>query len=203
MTLAAFATAAGALHRISALRNRATSALLARPVRTSTSNTNRTNRAAIPQSKSTNCMATGTSSTSNRRGYQPGDRVVLYDGVCGLCNGGVQMLLKLDTAGIFRYAALQSDAGRDLLRKTGAPDDLSTVVFIDGDEAYTYSDAVLRIGEAMPGFSIPAKLALALVPRPVRDSFYTNVVASNRYWVFGRSDYCTLMHPGYEERFLE
>lgn len=113
------------------------------------------------------------------------------------------MLLKLDTAGVFRYAALQSDAGRELLQMTGAPDDLSTVVFVDGDKAYTYSDAVLRIGEAIPGLGLPAKLALAIIPRPLRDSFYTNVVANNRYWVFGKNDYCTLMQPGYEERFLE
>ncbi len=142
-------------------------------------------------------------SALSRRAYRPTDRVVLYDGVCGLCNGGVQLLLKADTEGILRYAALQSEAGRALLQQTGAPDDLSTVVFVDGGKAYTYSDAVLRIGEALPGLSIPAKLALMLIPRAFRDWFYTHVVANNRYWVFGRNDTCILMQPGYEDRFLE
>ncbi len=134
----------------------------------------------------------------------PARKIVLYDGVCGLCNGGVQWLLRLDTREQLKFAALQSDAGRRLLAETGAPDDLSTVVYIDGDKAYTYSDAVLRIGEALPApLPFPSALARILVPRPFRDAFYTNVVANNRYWIFGRNDSCILMQPGYEERFLQ
>lgn len=130
-------------------------------------------------------------------------KVVLYDGVCGLCNSGVQLLLKLDKEEKFSFAALQSEYGLNLLRETGAPTDLSTVVFVDDGTSYTYSDAVLKIGEEL---SIPfaplSTLTRLLVPRPFRDSFYTNVIANNRYWVFGKNDSCILMQPGYENRFL-
>lgn len=134
----------------------------------------------------------------------PPRKIVLYDGVCGLCNGGIQFLLRLDTEKKLKYAALQSGPGLQLLAETGAPDDLSTVVFIDGDNAYTYSDAVLRIGEVLPApLPFPATLARVLVPRLFRDAFYTNVVANNRYRIFGRSESCTLLQPGYEDRFLQ
>lgn len=130
-------------------------------------------------------------------------KIVLYDGVCGLCNSGVQLLLKLDREEKFSFAALQSERGMDLLRETGAPTDLSTVVYVDDGTSYTYSDAVLKIGE---GLSLPyaplSMLTRVLVPRPFRDAFYTNVIANNRYWVFGRNDSCILIQPGYEDRFL-
>jgi len=130
-------------------------------------------------------------------------KVVLYDGVCGLCNSGVQLLLKLDKEEKFSFAALQSEYGLNLLRATGAPTDLSTVVYVDEDASYTYSDAVLKIGEEL---SLPyaplSVLTRVLVPKPFRDAFYTNVIANNRYWVFGKNDSCILMQPGYEDRFL-
>lgn len=131
-------------------------------------------------------------------------KVVLYDGVCGLCNGGIQWLLRLDRKEKLKFAALQSESGRALLEEAGAPDDLSTVVYIRGDTAYTYSDAVLRIGEELDlPLAASAAMARVLVPQPMRDLFYTDVVAKNRYRVFGKSDSCTLLQPGYEHRFLQ
>lgn len=131
------------------------------------------------------------------------ERIVLYDGVCGLCNRAVQWLLRADQAGKLKFAALQSDAGRALLAETGAPDDMSTMVFVDQGTAYTHSDAVLRIGEHLPSFSAAALFARLMVPRPIRDAFYTHVVANNRYWLFGQSDSCMLRQRGHEDRFLE
>lgn len=132
------------------------------------------------------------------------DRVVLFDGACVLCNTGVDILLRLDPNARFKLAALQSTPGRALTHAFGCPDDLSTVVFVDGDVAYVRSDAVLRLAAQLdvPALAVPAKVALAAVPRPVRDFVYTEIVARNRYWVFGKSDSCRMMEPGEEHRFI-
>src|SRR6185436_17873752 len=76
--------------------------------------------------------------------------LVLYDGTCGLCNRSVQLILRHDRRGRFRFAALQSDTGRALLAKHGLPmDALDTVVLVDGDRAYSKSRAALRIAGMM------------------------------------------------------
>lgn len=138
------------------------------------------------------------------RGYKNTDKVVLYDGVCGLCNRGVRALLRLDTDAKFKYAALQSDAGHVLLKRHGAPTDLSTMVYVANGKAYTRSDAVLNIAKDLGSpLALPATLVAATVPRPVRDFVYTRIIARNRYAVFGKSDVCQLVHGGYEGRFLE
>jgi predicted DCC family thiol-disulfide oxidoreductase YuxK len=137
------------------------------------------------------------------KGFVPSkDRVVVFDGVCVMCNRGVDFLLRWDSARQFKYAALQSEAGQALALKYGAPRDLSTMVYIEGERAYVRSDAVLRIGARLFGFAPAARLALLTVPRPMRDWFYTNVVAKNRYDVFGKRDECRLVEPGQEDRFL-
>jgi predicted DCC family thiol-disulfide oxidoreductase YuxK len=137
------------------------------------------------------------------KGFDPAsDRVVVFDGVCVMCNRGVDFCLRWDTAKQFKYAALQSEAGRALTLKYGAPRDLSTMVYIEDNTAHTRSEAVLRIGQRLFAFAPLARLALLTVPRPARDWFYTNVVAKNRYDVFGKRSECRVVEPGQEDRFL-
>jgi predicted DCC family thiol-disulfide oxidoreductase YuxK len=141
--------------------------------------------------------------TLRGKGWSPSDRVVVFDGVCVMCNSGVDFLLRWDTANQFKYAALQSDAGRALVVKYGAPADLSTMVYVENGNAYVRSEAVLRIaGRLGILLGIPAQATLLVIPRPLRDWFYTNVVAKNRYDVFGKRDQCRLVEPGQENRFL-
>lgn len=136
-------------------------------------------------------------------GYNPGDRVLLFDGVCVLCNAGVDFVLRYDGDAAFKFAALQSDVGMRLLERYGAPNDLSTVVLLEGDRAYTKSDAVLRAGRALGfPFAPPAQLALLAIPAPLRDALYTYGLAKNRYALFGQKDECTLMRPEHRDRFL-
>lgn len=111
-------------------------------------------------------------------------------------------MLRWDTAEQFKFAALQSEAGRALTLKYGAPQDLSTMVYIENGEAHVRSEAVLRIGRRLFAFAPVARLALLTVPRPMRDWFYTNVVAKNRYDLFGKRDECRLVEPGKEHLFL-
>lgn len=128
--------------------------------------------------------------------------VILFDGVCNLCNGGVNFMLDWDKQGVYRMAALQSDAGRKLLVRSGrAPDDISSIVLVEEDGSYIRSDAVLRIATRL---ALPLPLVATLgwpVPRPVRDTLYDQV-ANNRYNLFGRTPSCRLSDTRFEERFL-
>lgn len=139
-----------------------------------------------------------------RKGYRPGDKVVIFDGVCAMCNSGVDFVMREDASRQFKFAALQSETGIALTEKFGCPSDLSTMVYIEGDQAYVRSEAMLRIGRRLGWFfSIPSELALLLVPKRLRDFVYTDVIAKNRYRVFGKRDECRFVEPGEENRFLD
>jgi predicted DCC family thiol-disulfide oxidoreductase YuxK len=127
--------------------------------------------------------------------------VVLYDGTCGLCDRSVQLILRHDRRGHFRFAALQSDVGRALLARHGLPADaLDTVVLVEDGRAWVKSSAALRIARGMDA-PWPAFRALSIIPRPVRDFFYDRV-AKSRYRIFGRVDACMLPPPEVRARFL-
>lgn len=127
--------------------------------------------------------------------------ILLFDGVCNLCNASVQWVLRHDRAGKFRFAALQSDTGQELLRRFGLErEHFDTVVLVDGDRLYTRSDAALallsRLGAPWAWLGV-----LRVFPRPLRNAVY-DWVARNRYRWFGRQDECWLPRPEWKERFL-
>jgi predicted DCC family thiol-disulfide oxidoreductase YuxK len=127
--------------------------------------------------------------------------VVLFDGVCNLCNGGVQFLLAHDRRGALRFAALQSEAGQAILAWAGLPpDEYDTMIFLERGRLYTKSTAVLRIAAHL---SWPwCWLAGALVvPQWLRDWLY-DMVAGKRYRLFGRLEECLLPRPELLRRFL-
>jgi len=132
--------------------------------------------------------------------------IILYDGVCGLCNGGVNLALDLDEAGEFRFAALQSGAGRSLLEWCGRDaGDISSIVLVGPDRAFSVkSEAVLKIAERLR-LPLPFLSALGLAfPAPIRDAVY-DVVADNRYELLGIRDECRLGddRPSFRDRFVE
>jgi predicted DCC family thiol-disulfide oxidoreductase YuxK len=129
--------------------------------------------------------------------------IILYDGVCNLCNGGVQFMLDWDKQGRARFAALQSPAGRSLLQRSGrAPDDISSIVLVEPTAAYIKSEAILRIAKLleMP-FPLLAGLGM-LVPLGLRDVMYDGV-ANNRYSFFGLSTECRMSDDRFYDRFVE
>ncbi len=133
----------------------------------------------------------------------PDDRtVVLFDGVCNLCNGFVNFLIDRDPRERLVFAALQSDAGRRLLADAGLPEgSLQSVVVIDGGRTFTRSSGALRILRRLGGFwSVLALPALA-VPRPIRDAVY-GWIARKRYGWFGRQETCRIPTPELRRRFL-
>ena len=119
--------------------------------------------------------------------------IVLFDGVCNLCNGGVNFALDNDSIGSLRFASLQSKAGQSLLLRSGKnPNDISSIVIVTSEQAYFKSDAVLRIAKVLDGNPFLPWLGKMgpLVPRFMRNVIY-DFVADNRYQ-FGEADQCRL-----------
>ena len=127
--------------------------------------------------------------------------VVLFDGVCNLCNGAVSFLMDRDPERRLRFAALQSEAGARLLRQfTIAADPLETLILVEGGRTYLRSTAVLRALRHVRG---PWRIVswLLAIPRGLRDPVYA-FVARNRYRWFGTRKSCRVPTPADRERFL-
>lgn len=129
--------------------------------------------------------------------------IVLFDGVCNLCNGFVQFVFRAerDDEPRIRFAALQSDLGTALLRRHGLdPGALDSVVLIAGGRARVCSDAVLGV---LTHLRQPWRLGrvFGVLPRALRDAAY-RLVARHRYRLFGKQDACPMPRPGQRERFL-
>ena len=131
--------------------------------------------------------------------------LILFDGVCNLCNGFVQFIIQHDPTGRFRFAALQSAAGQAVLAKHGfdaaavAAEPDSVLLELDG-QLYSHSSAVLRIARGLGGVWALAG-AGGLLPRAWRDALY-RFVARHRYRWFGRQESCWLPTPELRARFL-
>ena len=134
--------------------------------------------------------------------------IILYDGVCGLCNRLVQFLLKHDKEGRLRFASLQSDFAEKVLKRHGFDaKDLDTVHVVEnydqpGERVRQRSDAILRAGRELGGFWGASSSIARIVPRPLRDLVY-RLVATNRYRVFGKYDSCMLPDANQRSRFLD
>jgi len=134
--------------------------------------------------------------------------IILYDGVCGLCNSLVQFLLKHDKDGRLRFASLQSDFAEKVLRRYGFDaKDLDTLHVVEnydqpGERVLQRSDAILRAGRELGGFWTASSSVARIVPRPLRDLVY-RFVATNRYRVFGKYESCMLPDPNQRSRFLD
>mmetsp|Transcript_18566 Transcript_18566/g.37536 ORF Transcript_18566/g.37536 Transcript_18566/m.37536 type:complete len:217 (+) Transcript_18566:134-784(+) len=145
-----------------------------------------------------------------KRIFQTDDRpVILFDGVCNLCNSAVNLALDWDPSGKLRFAALQSNVGKSLLQAHGrGADDISSIVFVTTRGAYTKSDAILGItAELNPIPFLPMKsvatLGQIVVPRILRDAVYDGV-ANNRYSIMGKRDVCRIDADGeFDGRFVD
>ena len=115
--------------------------------------------------------------------------IVLYDGVCRMCNFWVDWVLDNDPTAKLRFAALQSPAGRRLLERSGRkPDDISSIVLVTPDKAFIKSEAVLEIGKQLSITTPLATIAQGVVPRGIADAAY-DTIANNRYNIAGKRSY--------------
>ena len=144
--------------------------------------------------------------TEGERNAIEGRALLLYDGVCALCHGVVQFLIKRDKLDRFRFAPLESSLGREVLARFDIhtfPDGvmLLTDALTPSEHLYQRSDAVAAAVQLLGGPWRPAGRALRLVPRPLRDWGY-GIVARFRYRVFGRYDTCPIPPPELRGRLL-
>jgi predicted DCC family thiol-disulfide oxidoreductase YuxK len=141
------------------------------------------------------------------KGVTHGRHLLLYDGVCGLCNGAVQAVLARDRRGIFDFAPLQSVTSRAAVTQSGGdPDDLDTIYVIANyrdasSRTLARAAAVLFVMKAL-GWPWKAAGLLEILPNAVLDRMY-DVVARHRYRVFGRLDRCAVPPPEHRARFIE
>ena len=133
---------------------------------------------------------------------QSGKKIILFDGVCNLCNGAVQFIIKRDGGDRFRFASLQSELGRELCRARHIDtSQVDSIILIDpGVAYYITSDAALEIARELRGYGWMPWL-LGWIPRGVRDAVY-DLVARNRYRWFGKKDQCMIPTPELRKKFL-
>jgi len=128
--------------------------------------------------------------------------ILLYDGVCNLCNASVRFVIRHDRCGCFLFASQQSPAGQELIRKR-LPDvpELSTMILLTEDAVYTQSFAIIEICARLdPPWPRLAPM-LRLIPSPLRDALYRFLVR-NRYRWFGRTETCQVAPAEFKSRFL-
>ncbi len=133
---------------------------------------------------------------------EEGKKIILFDGVCNLCNGAIQFVIKRDKKDTFRYAPLQSDIGEQMIAERGInTSKTDSIILVEpGVAYYIKSDAILQISSEFGGlwtlFSI-----LKWIPTPIRNAIY-DFVARYRYRWFGRKDACMIPTPELQAKFL-
>lgn len=130
-----------------------------------------------------------------------GQKIILFDGICNFCNSSVNFIIDHDKHNRFKFAALQTEAGQELLKKHNLPtEDFDSFILVDGDRYYKKSSAALHTVKDFPGLW---KLLYAFITIPpfIRDIFY-NILAKNRYKWFGKRDECRMPTPELREKFL-
>lgn len=127
--------------------------------------------------------------------------IVLFDGVCNLCNNSVNFIIDRDSAGHFKFASLQSEEGQALLQRFAYPADyLNSILLVENGTCYHSSSAALRIAKKL-GRGWPLFYAFIVIPPPLRNLIY-DWIAKNRYRWFGKQDHCRIPTPELRARFL-
>ena len=130
------------------------------------------------------------------------DSIIVFDGVCVLCSRWVGFVVQRDPHGQYKFAAMQTSSGRNLLVAHGIdPDDPLSFLLLEGGSAYTDTDAIVRILRSLGSGWRVAAVLLSIVPRFVRDLLY-RWVARRRYRLFGRREACVVPTADIADRFL-
>lgn len=128
-------------------------------------------------------------------------KVILFDGVCNLCNGAVTYIIKRDPKDRFRFAALQSDIGQALTAEHNIDTSkVDSIILIDSGKVYVKSSAALRIARFMKG-GYPLLYGFMIVPNIIRNWVY-DLIAKNRYKWYGKKESCMIPTPELKAKFL-
>ena len=129
--------------------------------------------------------------------------ILLFDGVCTLCNGAVRFIIERDSKARFKFAPLQSAFGQTELRKLNLPtEEFDSYVLLDNGKHYFRSTAAIRVYSQLDGFLWRFTSVFYLVPTPIRDAIY-GWVARNRYKWFGKEEACMVPTPEITKRFID
>lgn len=127
--------------------------------------------------------------------------LILFDGVCNLCNSSVLFIIKRDSNSVFRFASLQSDLGKSLLQEFDLPiTELNSVILIQKNKIFQKSNAALEIARHLSGLWF-VFYSFMIIPAFIRDGVYT-WIANNRYQWFGKKDACMIPTPELKSRFI-
>jgi predicted DCC family thiol-disulfide oxidoreductase YuxK len=129
------------------------------------------------------------------------ERIILFDGVCNLCNSSVQFIINRDPYGHFKFASLQSDIGQTLLRERGYKTEINSFILIEDHKVYKKSTAALRVCMKLSGMW-RILTVFRVIPPVLRDCLY-DLIAKNRYKWFGKKESCMLPSAEMKQRFLD
>lgn len=127
------------------------------------------------------------------------EKIILFDGECNFCDRSVQFIIKRDPKGIFKFASLQSEIGKEICKKYNVPN-IDSLVLIDNNNYYLKSSAALKICRQLKGLW-KLLYIFFIIPKPIRDFAY-ETFAKNRYKWFGKKDSCMIPSPEDRKRFL-
>lgn len=127
--------------------------------------------------------------------------LILFDGVCNLCNRSVRFIIRNDFNGIFRFASLQSNTGKEILKKYNIPDNFPSFILIQNNKAYFRSTAALLV---LKKCRTPLNwlYGFIIVPESIRNLLY-DLIARNRYSWFGKKAECMVPTPEISNRFID
>ena len=129
-------------------------------------------------------------------------KIILFDGVCNLCNASVNFVIQRDKNDVFRFAALQSDIGKKYISEFNIdPLDTDSIILIDKEKCYIKSTAALHIAKSMSG-AYPLLYGFIIVPRFIRNWVY-DYVAKNRYKWYGKKKNCMIPTSELQNKFLQ
>lgn len=133
----------------------------------------------------------------------PNKKIILFDGICNLCNSAVQFIVKRDTNDVFRFVALQSTLGIEICNYIGVdPTKMDSIILYEPGKTYYYkSDAALRIASNL-GFLYSLTIVFKIIPESVRNMIY-DYIAKNRYRWFGKKEECMIPTKELKDKFLE
>ncbi|MFY0594246.1 thiol-disulfide oxidoreductase DCC family protein [Roseivirga sp.] len=128
--------------------------------------------------------------------------ILLFDGVCNLCNSSVNLIIDHDPKGHFKFAALQSDFGQEKLKELGYDQEsFDSLVLLSGGNVHRKSSAALRIAKKMSGL-YPLLYIFIIIPPFIRHGVY-DIIAKNRYRWWGKRNSCRMPTPELRARFVE
>lgn len=126
--------------------------------------------------------------------------IILFDGVCNLCGNSVSLLIKYDKNNIFRFAAMQTKAGENIMQEYPILNDRKSIILIKQGTVFYKSDAVIEIAKQINGWPSILKYGF-LFPKFLRDGMY-DLIAKNRYFLFGKKDTCSTPSEKDIKRFI-